>query len=237
VDRLRLERLLAALHRTDGSSSVPHRICVVCTDSLDVQGAGLSRVTEGRQEYVASYGRAADVLERLQVDAAEGPCREVLATREPFLEDDLTSDAARRRWPTFSDVAVDAGINATFAFPLLTGGVAVGALDLYATHRGALDRECYEDATLLADLAALAVHRLPEARIDEVGVGTESAEAWAYPAVVHNATGMVAEQLGITVDDALLRIRAVGFVIGRDVGDIARDVVERRLRIESWTDG
>jgi len=231
-----LEHLLGALHRTDGSSSVPHRICVVCTDSIDVEGAGLSRVSDGRQEFLTAHGAAAETLERLQVDAREGPCREALASYRPFLEPDLSSEAARARWPSFSDAAVEVGINAAFAFPLLTGGVAIGALDLYSRRRGGLVQDAYEDATLLADLAALAVDQRPDAGIEEVGARVEPVEPWAYPAVVHNASGMIAEQLGITVDDALLRIRAVGFVIGRDVGDIARDVLDRRVQIESWFD-
>ena len=42
---------------------------------------------------------------------------------------------------------------------------------------------------------------------------------------------MVAAQLGVPVDEALSLIRAHAFVIGRSVTDLARDIVDRRLRL------
>jgi hypothetical protein len=95
--------------------------------------------------------------------------------------------------------------------------------------------EQVEDALVLAHLAALAVDQLDaRSTIDGVDLSTEPAEAWAHPAVVHNATGMVSEQLQIDVREALLRLRAVAFVTERTVAEIARDVVKRELRIEPW---
>jgi AmiR/NasT family two-component response regulator len=47
---------------------------------------------------------------------------------------------------------------------------------------------------------------------------------------VHQATGMVAEQLRITVTEALIRLRAYAFAQDRPLTDIANDVVTARLR-------
>jgi hypothetical protein len=44
---------------------------------------------------------------------------------------------------------------------------------------------------------------------------------------------MVSVQLGIDVGEALVRLRAHAFGHGRLVRDVARDVVERRLRFEA----
>jgi len=54
--------------------------------------------------------------------------------------------------------------------------------------------------------------------------------------MVHHASGIVSEQLDIDVDQALLRLRAFAFATGRRVVDVAREVVDGRLRIESWLD-
>ena len=90
---------------------------------------------------------------------------------------------------------------------------------------------------MLADLAALAVDESgPASQIAGVDVGAETPEPWAHSAIVHNATGMVSEQLDIEVDEALLRLRALAFVTGRTVSDVAHDIVDRQLLIESWTD-
>ena len=49
---------------------------------------------------------------------------------------------------------------------------------------------------------------------------------------VHNAAGMVAVQLGISVTEALIRLRAFAFSHDRLLADVAQDVVDRRLRLE-----
>ena len=49
--------------------------------------------------------------------------------------------------------------------------------------------------------------------------------------VVHNAAGMVSVQLGISVTEALIRLRAYAFSNDRLLGDVAQDVVARTLRL------
>ncbi len=48
-------------------------------------------------------------------------------------------------------------------------------------------------------------------------------------AEVHQATGMILAQLGVPAQDAFVRLRAYSFAHRRPVGDVARDVVARRL--------
>ena len=96
-----------------------------------------------------------------------------------------------------------------FAFPLIAGSEAFGALDLYCAEPRELRAGQFEDALLVADLAALAVND-ETTEIPDVGLATEGTESWAYPGVVHQATGMISERLGIPVDEALLRLRPRG---------------------------
>jgi len=49
-------------------------------------------------------------------------------------------------------------------------------------------------------------------------------------AEVHQAAGMISVQLGVAVEEALVRLRAHAYVQERRLVDVARDVVERRLR-------
>ena len=49
--------------------------------------------------------------------------------------------------------------------------------------------------------------------------------------VVHNAAGMVSVQEGISVTEALIRLRAFAFSSDRLLADVAQDVVARRLRL------
>jgi hypothetical protein len=48
--------------------------------------------------------------------------------------------------------------------------------------------------------------------------------------VVHNAAGAVSVQLGVSVTEALIRLRAYAFGNDRLLRDVAEDVVARRLR-------
>ncbi|MCU1388303.1 MAG: hypothetical protein JWL72_1641 [Ilumatobacteraceae bacterium] len=236
MDQHRLERLLAALHDPILTHPVAERICVVCAQAVARDGAGVSRIFRGRHEMVAASSPASADVESLQIAFAEGPCLEVVGTARPFHEPDLTSDRARRRWPHFAPAAAAQGVFAAFAFPLTTGGVTIGALDVYSTSRGDLDSDQVNDAMLLADLAALTVDRLGTAVRDVSGAAAEAdaVDEWAYPSIVHSASGMISEQLDITVEEALLRLRAVAFAIDRKVTDISRDVLDHRFRLESW---
>jgi hypothetical protein len=48
---------------------------------------------------------------------------------------------------------------------------------------------------------------------------------------VHNAAGMVSVQLGVSVAEALIRLRAYAFSNDRLLADVAQDVIARRLRL------
>jgi hypothetical protein len=208
----------------------------VGTDVTGGVGVGLSKLVAGSHEVVEASDSDARAVEQLQVTHAEGPCLDAIATFRPAAEPDLASRRSLDRWPHFARAALDQGIAAAYAFPLIAGGVAIGALDVYSARRGDLGDEAVEDALMLADLAALAIDRGGgSADIEGVDVTAGAAEPWAHPAVVHNASGMISEQLHIGIDEALLRLRASAFVMERPIADLAGDIVARKIRLEAWT--
>jgi hypothetical protein len=50
--------------------------------------------------------------------------------------------------------------------------------------------------------------------------------------IVQNAAGMVSVQLGVSVTEALIRLRAYAFSHDQSLNDVARDVVSRAVRLE-----
>jgi AmiR/NasT family two-component response regulator len=52
---------------------------------------------------------------------------------------------------------------------------------------------------------------------------------------LHQAQGMVMVQLGISLGDALTRIRAHAFANNHSLGNVAADVVSRRIRFDRDT--
>jgi hypothetical protein len=53
---------------------------------------------------------------------------------------------------------------------------------------------------------------------------------------VHQATGMIVAQLGITARDAYARMQGLAFAQGRMLNEVANAVVNRRLRFDTDPD-
>ncbi len=172
-------------------------------------------------------------MDASQYATGEGPCVDAGRSRTPVLVPDLDEpgDLAVGRWPAFMDGAAVAGVRAVFAFPLLVGSVGLGALDLYRTTPGDLDRDQIAAALMAADAAALALLDLDIGR-DHTFSDDLPARS-TYYLQVHQATGMVQAQLGVTTEAAFATLRARAFAEGRSLVAVATDVVERRIRFST----
>jgi hypothetical protein len=228
--------LLSALYATDTAAPVLHRLCLVCVDHIGADGASVTRFGSGRPRVVEWSDDEIGDVARLQVEMDDGPCFDAVATLSVIEEPDLASDQAVAAWPQFAPAARRHGVIAAFAFPLVNGTTASGTLDVYNRTAGSLSADRTAGAAMVADLATLTIGRSHRGvAIDEVGISVEATAPWAHSATVHNASGMLSEQLGISVDEALLRLRALAFVHNRSVNSLARAIVNREFRVESWS--
>ena len=135
----------------------------------------------------------------------------------------------------FAPAAAQAGVRAVFALPLQVGAIRLGVLDLYRAQPGDLDREQLADALVLADTAcALLLDAAQRDRSRPDGHWPE--QAGPQHPEVHQATGMIIVQLGVTAAVALIRLRAYAYAHDRRLRDVAGDVVARRLRFHPDTD-
>jgi ANTAR domain len=170
------------------------------------------------------------LIEQLQYELGEGPCVDAYNNDRPVLEPDL-ADPATPRWLAFTGPALDAGVRAVFGFPLQIGAVRLGALNLYCDVPRALTDDQHADALLLASIVAEVLLLLQaDAPAGTVAMELEANADFQY--VVHQASGMVAAQLDVTVGQALVRLRAHAFGNNRTLTDVARDVISRRLRFD-----
>ncbi len=119
---------------------------------------------------------------------------------------------------------------AVFGYPLQVGAVRLGALNLYSHTPGPLSADQHADALVMADIAAEAILGLQaNAPPGKLAAELEAGSDFQY--VIHQATGMVAAQLDISVGQALIRLKAHSFGNDRPLKDVARDVVaEAALR-------
>jgi hypothetical protein len=206
-------------------------ICQLCAELLGVSGAGISMVTAtGNRGVVCATDQVSARIEDLQFTLGEGACVEAVTGGKPVLVDDLHEPAARalKRWPAFTEGAAAAGARALFALPLPIGVVSVGALDLYRDLPGNLTAGQLSAALTAAEAAAVALLQLDSGYAASFTDTTDGRAA--YQMQVHQAGGMIKVQAGVSIDEAFLMLRAHAFAAGRPVADVAKDVVERRLR-------
>ncbi len=205
------------------------RLAVVSAHVSGTTGAGIMLMSgDVPRGSLATTDRVSALIEELQFSLGEGPCVDAYEQDRAMLEPDL-ADPVVPRWLAFSGPAVAAGARAVFGFPLRVGAVRLGALNLYRATVGPLSPDHHADALVAADITAQAILALqadasPGALAAELEAGAE------LQFVVHQAAGMIAAQLDISVGQALVRLRAYSFGHDRLLDAVAQDVVGRALR-------
>jgi GAF domain-containing protein len=224
-------RILASLTSDPPSGEGSQRLCQVSAEVTEMTGAGIMLMSgDVPRGSVCTTDEVSTLIEQLQDALGEGPCVDAFTRDRPVLEPDLR-DPELPRWPAFSGPALDAGVRAVFGFPLRVGAVRLGALNLYRAKPGPLSDDQHADALVMADVVAESILLMQsQAPPGQLAGELEAGADFQY--VVHQAAGMVAVQLGISVAKALLRLRAHAF--GNDVPlvFVARSVVGRTLRFE-----
>ncbi|REE96797.1 ANTAR domain-containing protein [Thermomonospora umbrina] len=222
---------IEGLARAEGVS--PASIVHVCRACVRVAGAtGVCASVPGEKglyEPVCAVGPAGAPLAELQTTVGEGPGMETVAGDRLVLVTDLETADAQRRWPLFAPAAVELGTAAVFAFPLLIGATAVGALEIHWGRRPSRDT-MLTDGLLFADaaLSALMARLVPEGNVpDRAGeAGEPFLDRWPE---VHQAAGMMSVQLRVRPGEAYARLRAHAYANDQSLRDVAHEVVERRL--------
>ena len=231
-DRVRA-RLDAALEDGSRGLTVADRLCRACVEVLEVDAAAISVVDAGAvRGTFGSSGPLGRQLDGLQFTLGEGPCLDAVRLDRPVLVPDLDG-VGGRSWPAFTAAAVDAGVHAVFALPVLVASEPVAALDLFRRKSGSLEGEALDGGMHAAELATLPLLDLMTAEVDW-GTAGEGGEGWKElgsleRVEVYQATGMIMALLDVGPAEALARLRARAFADGVSASETAWAIVERRL--------
>jgi hypothetical protein len=180
----------------------------------------------GAQAISAASSPAARKVEEAQFDVGEGPTRDAFAARRPVLVADLEV-AGVRRWPAWAPAALASGVGAVYAFPLHIGASIFGVLTAFVGSGPRLEARGLETALvfsesatelLLDGFAPVDDHEL-ERSLDAV-LGTNG--------YIYQAQGKVMVELGVSLPEALARMRAQAFATGQDLAALARDILDGR---------
>lgn len=233
ADRVTTIRNLIATQpgQSHGATAYLKQVCQVAARTLSASGAGINVMTDdGVRGVAAASDPHSERIEELQFVLGEGPCIDAFDSRRPVLVPDL-SDGGAARWPMYGPAAHAGGVCAVFAFPLQMGAARLGVLDVFRDRPGALSDDQLSDALTFADVtmqALLNQHETTSNVDPDGGVGDEV----DFRAELFQAEGMVMVQIGGTISEAMARIRAYAYAEGRGLGDVARDVVARRLQFD-----
>jgi hypothetical protein len=212
-------------------AGVVGRLQQVCRDAargLSARGVGVSVMAEdGVHGMAAASDPATERVEELQFTCGEGPCVDAHRTSRPVLMPELTGEAMRR-WPVYAPAMHDAGVRAVFAFPLQVGAARLGVLGVFRGDAGGLSRE---ELSLAFGFADRAVNALLDTQQGATAERDGLEEALDHRAALFQAQGMVMVQLGVSLGEAMVRMRAYAYAENRQLHDVAADIVARRLHL------
>lgn len=229
------EEVLAAARRgLEGPELLPERLARAAAAMLPVADAGLSLLDGGDQRVpLGSSSPEAASAERLQFTVGDGPCMTAQRLGEPVFAPEAE---LRRRWPQFTEQLVErTSYRGVVAFPLQRTLAGLGAIDLYFRRS--------ERIAQLEVFDALAVGELITAALSEAAVfsdwSADEGPDWLHApaarrrALVWQAMGRLALQLDVEGTVALDLLRSHALSTGREVDDVAVDVLDDRLDAEA----
>jgi hypothetical protein len=227
------EQLIAAVGSLRGAPAAD-RLCVACVEMLDIDAAAISLVFEGAN--TGTFGASdptARVYGEVQFTLGEGPCLDSVTMRRAIAATEL---AAEPRWPAYTPNMLAHGICSVYALPVVVGGQYVGALDIFRKRPGRLSAAEMSGVLMAAELAQMPLLDLLDADLQS-GCTNPDSDMWTELGVltrseVNQATGMLVAQLGISPVEALVRLRAHAYATGGSASDTARDILDRRVRLE-----
>ena len=237
----------AADHRPE--TALIARICQACVRTLQMTGAAVSVMTRaGHQGTVHATDAVAAMLDDLHFGLGEGPAVAAFRGRQPVFVDDLASRPRAARWPAFTPAALELGVRSIAAFPLLIGAAELGVLVAHGDEPADFELQQRTGGSRLADAASLALLDLmgeaktygvdgnsgdghsPDSHSPDGHSGDGDGDGAAFFRVeVYQAAGMVTVQLGVTIDEAMVRLRAYAYAHDMSVLAVSRAVVRREL--------
>ena len=229
VDRKRWFEFAEAFSQATERPDSQRTLCLCCRDMLLVSGVAITLTNDTYLAPLCVSDDQAAKLEDLQFTLGEGPTREASESGRPVYEPRLSRDSPVR-WPALASLAGIAGYAGIFSFPIRVGAARIGVLTLYKRVAGQLSHNQQADALIAADALAHLILSI-QAHAPAGTLAVEFRDAASFRAEIHQASGMLSEQVHVSVADALVRLRGRAYATDRPIAELARAVIARRLRL------
>lgn len=225
-DRRALVGQLIAAQADGAVGTVPslERLCRAAKKHLEVSGVAVSLMSEtGSLGVVAGAEEHSVRVDELQFTSGEGPSHDAFELHRPVLASDLQSYEGER-WPGYRAMAQDAGMRAVFAFPLQVGAAAFGVLTVYADHAGPLAREQLAIALTFAEVAT-AILLDDESMTPDGTLHPGVERVLGHRSEIYQAQGVVTVVLGVSLAEALARMRGYAYAHDQSLADVAAAIM------------
>jgi GAF domain-containing protein len=241
VDLAALQLAVAQAMLPDGAgnmgASPASTVCRRCVEALPADGAAFTAMASDQaRELLCASDPVIEQVQRMQFSLGEGPALESYESGRPVLVPDL-ADLALARWPVLIPALAELPIGGLFTFPVTVGAIALGVVDMYRHSPGSFNAEDLATVLQIVDLAAAALLALRAGyNGDAERPGAGDVVSWldgtGSDQQVHQATGMLIGQLEVSAEEAFARLRGYAFSHDRQIGQVAADIVARRLVLD-----
>jgi GAF domain-containing protein len=222
-----LKSFASSMTRSFDLVEMCHQLSERSVEILGADGAGVSVADgEGLLRYVTATDGAAAHVERAQEKAQLGPCRSAFDTQELVVVGDVTE---REEWPDYREAAEAVGYRSVLGVPLTGPVTSIGALNVYSSEARAWDDNELEWARILADMATAYLIRISELQ-EAKDLANQLQVALDSRVLIEQAKGMVANDLSTDVHESFERLRRHARSNQLKLADLARDIVERKMR-------
>ena len=183
-------------------------MCVLverCAELLESTEVALALAdARGQLRALASTTERMRVLELIEIQSDEGPCRDCFRSGEAVVNQQVA--LSEERWPRFATQVGAAGFQMVHALPLRLRDDTIGAMNIFDTRLRDLTSQEVNLAQALADAATIAI--LQERTVRQgAQLARQLQAALNSRIVIEQAKGVVAERLHLGMDEAFALIR------------------------------
>jgi hypothetical protein len=228
VNRERWYEIAEALSLVSISAKPEETLCTCCRDLLGVDGVSISLASSLGLASMCSTNESIAAFEDWEFTLGEGPAVNALVTGEPSSADHHPGETPAE-WPTPNAAGGEIALGDVHVFPLNVGAASLGVLTLFSSPTARLSVTQHADALIAADAL---IHVILAQGATPVGAGPVAfRDEGLFRAEIHQASGMLSEQIGCSVVDGLAQLRARAFALGTPIVELASDVIRRRARL------
>lgn len=228
-ERELVETFVQLAERLVGDYAVDEFLHMLTERSGDLVGAAAVGVMlsdeDGSLRLASASTEDMHALELFEMQEQQGPCWDAFHTGEQVIEADL--EGAEERWPEFVPRALEMGLRSVHAFPLRLRGRNVGALNVFFEDAGSFSDIDINMLQALADVATVAIVQARAGR-EATELTGQLQGALDSRVVIEQAKGIVAEQDGVALDEAFLRLRRFARDRNLRLREVAEHVAEHR---------